>query len=424
MKKRVLILILTFVFAYVALMGCGKKDKNDSGTQNDGQSNNNSNVEIAKVNLTVWSPAEDQSAGQGKWLQTMCEEFNAAHPEWDITFRYGVCPEGEAKNTVTQDVEGAADVYMFSNDNLPALVSANAIARLGGETADYVTNTNSAAIVDSVSYNGNIYGVPFTTNTWFMYYDTSVFSEEEASNLDTMLSKAKVAFPLSNSWYLASFYVANGCTFFGDGTDAEAGIDFTGDKAVAVTEYLVKLASNKNFVNDAAGEGLAGLRDGSISAMFSGSWDYMAVKDALGDRFGAKELPSITIDGEEKQLMAFAGSKAIAVNPSSKNIQAAVALAKFLGGAKAQLLHYELRGIVPCNNELLANEDIAADTLVVAQNSTFNNTSIIQPFVDEMGNYWVAADNFGKSLVNGEVTLKNAESKTEAFNGTINKSGI
>ncbi len=424
MKKRVLPLVLCFVLLCMVLTGCGKKDKNDSQTQDNGQNQNNNNAEIAKVNLTVWSPAEDQSAEQGRWLQTMCEEFNEAHPEWDITFRYGVCPEGEAKNTVTQDVEGAADVYMFSNDNLPALVSANAISRLGGETADYVSQTNAEAIVDSVSYNGNIYGVPFTTNTWFMYYDTEKFSEEEASNLDAMLNKAKVAFPLTNSWYLASFYVANGCTFFEDGTNGEAGIDFTGDKALAVTEYLVKLASNKNFVNDASGEGLAGLRDGSISAMFSGSWDYVAVKEALGDRFGAKELPTITINGEQKQLMSFAGSKAIAVNPTSKNLQVAVALAKYLGGPKAQLSHYELRGIVPCNNELLMDPEITSDALVVAQNTTFNKTSIIQPFVDEMGNYWVAADNFGKSIVNGEVTLKNAKAKTEAFNESVNSSGI
>ena len=43
---------------------------------------------------------------------------------------------------------------------------------------------------------------------------------------DAMLAKAPVAFPLTNSWYLASFYVANGCTLFGaDGTNNAAGID-------------------------------------------------------------------------------------------------------------------------------------------------------------------------------------------------------
>ena len=46
--------------------------------------------EKVAVTVTVWSPQEDQSEENGKWLQTMCENFAAAHPEWEITFNYGV----------------------------------------------------------------------------------------------------------------------------------------------------------------------------------------------------------------------------------------------------------------------------------------------------------------------------------------------
>ena len=90
-----------------------------------------------------------------------------------------------------------------------------------------------------------------------------------------MLEKGKVSFPLTNSWYISAFYVANGCTLFGeDGKDEEAGIDFSGEKGAAVTEYLVNMAANKNFVNDESGIGVSGMCDGTINAMFSGSWDY------------------------------------------------------------------------------------------------------------------------------------------------------
>ena len=111
----------------------------------------NSDEEAITATLTVWGPSEDQAEENGQWLQTMCDQFNEAHPNWDLTFEYGVCPEGEAKATVTQDVEGAADVYMFANDNLPDLVSSNAISRLGGDTEAAIKETNSQEIVDSVS---------------------------------------------------------------------------------------------------------------------------------------------------------------------------------------------------------------------------------------------------------------------------------
>ncbi len=371
--------------------------------------------------LLVWTPAEDQSEEQGNWLKAQSEAFLAANPDWDITFEYGVMPEGEAKATVSQDPAAAADVYMYANDNLTALIAANGIAKLGGETADYVKSTNSEAIVNSVSVAGAISGVPFTTNTWFMYYDKSKFTEEEVKSFDKMIAKDVVSFPMSNSWYIASFYVANGGTLFGaDGSDEAAGIQLGGENAVAVTKYLVDLVNHPNFRNDEDGAGMAGLRDGSIAAMFSGSWDYAAAKEALGDNFAATSLPCITIDGQEKQMKAFAGSKAIAVNPNSKLPQVAVAFAKFLGSADAQKSHYELRGIVPCNTELLADPAWQSDVLVQAQNDTFDNTSIIQPFVNAMNNYWSPAENFGKALINKEITADNAAEKTEELQTALN----
>ena len=413
--KKIMVMFLVTALCITSVFGCGKSNSSNAttGTQ-----------EVVKATVKVWGPAEDQSTEQGKWLQTMCEKFNADHPEWDITFEYSVCSEGDVAKTIPQDPSNSGDVYFFANDQIQTLIDANAISKIGGETADYVKSTNSSAIVDSVSVDGNIYGVPFTTNTWFMYYDKSKFTEADVKNLDTMLAKKKVAFPLTTAWYVASFYLANGCTMFDGGKNNAAGINFAGDKGVAVTKYLVNLAKNTNFVNDADGVGIAGLRDGSIGAIFSGSWDYKSVKGILGDNFAAKELPTVTIDGKQQQLKSFAGSKAIGVNPNCKNPQIAVALAKYLGSQDAQSEHYKLRSVIPCNTELLNTAEIKADVLVSAQNNTFDKTSVMQPFVAGMNNFWTPAENFGKSIVNGEITLDNAADKTTAFNKAINTAGV
>lgn len=377
------------------------------------------------VSLTVWTPAEDQAEDQGNWLKLMTDQFAEENPQWDITWTFGVMPEGEAKATVLQDVEAAADVYMYANDNLPDLVAGNGIARLGGETEEYVKANNSEALVDSVTYNDALYGVPFTTNTWFMYYNRSVVSESDIGSLEALLEKGTVAFPLSNSWYLASFYFANGGTMFGeDGSDNDAGIEFGGENGTAVTEYLVDLVQHENFINDVDGLGVAAMVDGTGAAMFSGSWDYGALYSELGDDLGAAQLPTISINGEDKQLMAFAGSKAVGVNPNADNMQAAVSLARYLGGEEAQRSHYELRNIVPSHTALLETNEMMEDPIVVAQNNTFDNTSVIQPFVPNMGSYWTPADTFGGAIVNGEVTADNAAEMTEDFNRSLNSDGI
>ena len=201
-----------------------------------------------------------------------------------------------------------------------------------------------------------------------------------------------------------------------------AGIDISGDKGTNATKAMVSMVNNPNFVNDAGGVGIAGLRDGSVAAYFSGSWDYKNVKEILGDNFGAVQLPKVKIGGTDKQLKAFAGSKAVAVNPNCKYQQIAVALAKYLGGKEAQQSHYDLRSVIPCNTELLAVEPVKSDVLVTAQNNTFNNTAVIQPTVTGMNDYWTPAQNFSKSIVNGEITLDNAAEKTEEFYKLINTS--
>ena len=67
---------------------------------------------------------------------------------------------------------------------------------------------------------------------------------------------------------------------------------------------------------------------------------------------------------------------------------------------------------------------VAADAVVTAQNNTFDSTSIIQPFVSAMGNYWAPAENMGKALINGDVTHDNAAEQTEAMNDTMNSTGL
>ena len=377
-----------------------------------------------QVRLMVWSPSEDQSKDSGEWLQTCCERFAELHPEWDITFVYGVADEASAAGTVSQDPDASADVFMFANDTLTTLTDAGALAKFGGKYADQILATNSETLTDSLTLDDYLYGVPFTTNTWFMYYDKSVFSEEDVKSLDTMLEKGVVSFPFTNSWYLPAFYFGNGCTLFGDGTQEELGADFGGENAVEVTNYLIDLYNNPNFVVDADGSGIAGLRDGSINAMFSGSWDAASIKEILGDNMGVAALPTYTLNGEEKQMYAYAGSKAIGVNSHSKYMVQAIELAIYLGSAEAQQLHYELRNVIPCNTELLADPAIASDELVAAQNDTFDRTSILQPFVASMTNCWTPVENLGKGIRSGTITHDNAAEQTEAMNAAMNSDGI
>ena len=161
MGKRRTALLMAGVLAAVSLAGCGGA----SGEKTEARE---------KVRLMVWSPSEDQSKDSGEWLQTTCEKFADEHPEWDITFVYGVADEATAAGQVAQDPEASADVFMYANDTLTTMTDANALVKFGGKYREEIERTNTEEVISSLTKNGELYGVPFTTNTWFMYYDKSV----------------------------------------------------------------------------------------------------------------------------------------------------------------------------------------------------------------------------------------------------------
>ena len=383
-------------------------------------------AEAEKITLKVWGPNEDQ-ATEDSFLQVACAKFAEAHPEYDITFVFEVCAEGDAGGMVTKDPTAAADVYMYANDQLGALLQANAIARLGGDVEAQVKADNSETMVASVSKDGALYGVPFTGNTWFMYYDKSVYSEEDIKSLDAMMAIKPVGFEVTNTWHLPAFYFAVGGTMFGDnGEDGTAGITFGGEKAAAATLYIANALAEGKMIEGGSGIGLDKIRSGEIGAMFSGTWDAANYKAALGDNYAAAQLPCITIDGEECQLRSFAGSKAFGVNPNSANVKAASLLAAWLGSAEMQDLHYQLRNgeVIPCSVTLIESGNYDGDPAAVAQNDTIANTSVLQPSIPEMNNYWGNAGAMGQALVNGEINADNALEKTDEWNAGINNSGL
>lgn len=280
MRKKRLALLLAAVFGISALSGCGM-----AGTSNSERGG------VETMRLMVWAPSGDQSKDKGEWLQTCCKNFAKQHPEYDIDFVYGVADEATAADSVTQDAEASADVFMFANDNITKLTNAKAAAKFGGIYADQIMETNSEAVTDSVRVDGFIYGVPFTTNTWFMYYDKRVFSEDDVKNLDRMLEKGVVSFPFTNSWYLPAFYIGNGCTLFEDGTVEEAGVDFSGEKAEEVTDYLIDLMANPNFVVDADGSGIAGKRECDVQRFLGSGQSAGNPRGAYGRDSAADVYP-------------------------------------------------------------------------------------------------------------------------------------
>ena len=423
--KKILALLLA-VLMVIGLVACGESKPAETQGSNESKPAETKPAEVQEVTLKVWAPQEDQVDGKG-WLNEMLAKFEAAHPEYKITWETGVCSEGDAGNNVKSDPEAAGDVYFFANDQMGTLLQANALAKLGGSYLDQVKNDNSQTLLNTVTYaDGNVYGFPMTNNTWFMYYNKDMLTEEDVKSLDTMLAKGvKISFPMSTAWYGGAMFIGNGGTLYGEaGVDASQGINFGGENGYAAALKMVQIANNPNFVDDASGLGVAGLKEGTIAAAFSGSWDFAGLNEALGDKLGAVMPPVVEIAGKQVQMRAFAGSKCVGVNPNCKNQKVAMQLAAFLTSEEAQLARYEMRGIIPSHKNLATNETIAKNMVAVAEMNTMNNGSCAQPTIPEMANYWSPMGSFGAAIVNKDVTEENYMDMVDQFMTQLNASGL
>ena len=422
--KKILALLLVLAMA-LSLVACGGKTEEQAPAAAAPEAAAPEAAAPEAITLKVWAPQADQ-VDENSWLNVMLPKFEEAHPEYTITWDIGVCGEGDAAGIVKNDPAAAADIFLYANDQMGTLIEAGALAKLGGSYLEQVQNDVSATYLNTVtSTDGKVYGFPVAPNTWFMYYNKALVGDADLTSMESILEKGIVAFELKNSWYLPAFFFAAGGTLFGEtGTDAAAGVNFGGEIGVNATNAVLDLLANPNFKVDGDGFGNAGLKDGTVAAYFSGSWDYAGLYEALGENLGAVAAPTVMMNGAPAQLKAYAGSKAVGVNPNAANPKAAMQFAAFLASADSQLVRFQLRNITPAVTALAENEAVAASIVAAAESATMANTSVAQPTIAEMNPVWGPVGTFGTNLADGTVTAENVAEMVDLLDGQLNGGGL
>jgi len=407
--KKIIALLLVLAMA-LSRAACGNKAE--------------APAEVEAITLKVWAPQEDQ-VDENSWLIQIEKQFEAAHPEYKITWENGVCPEGDAKTMLAADPSAGADVYMYANDHLGGLIQAGAVAKLGGSYLEQVKADNNETFVGTVTYSdGEVYGFPVAPNTWFMFYNKAIVGDADITSLEAILEKGIVTFDVANSWNLPAFFFAAGGSLFGDlGVDAAAGANFGGQPGYDATEALLTLAENPNFKWDGDGYGNNSLKNGTVAAYFSGDWDYAGLYEALGEDLGAAAAPTVMIGGEAKQLLPYAGSKVVGVNPHAKNMKAAMQFAAHMASVDSQKLRFELRNITPAATALQDLDAIKNSICAQAIFDTMSGKSACQPKIPEMDPVWGPVGTFGGNVKEGVVNKDNIKESVDALDAQL-KGGI
>lgn len=388
--KRILAIVLSLVMIISIFAGCGALPSPSPSPTTGGPTTSGPKE---KVSLKIWGSQEDQAM-----LATMVESFKVANPDKDYDITFGVVSEADTKTKVLEDPAAAADVFAFASDQIKDLVSAGALYEIT-RNKDKITSENMEGSVDAATVNGKLYAYPETAdNGYFMYYDKSVFSEEDVKSLDKMLDVAnskgkKVFMDVSNGWYIASFFLGAGCTLT-IGEDGKQKCDFNNERGVLAGEAIKEFTAHPAFVtgDDAVLKGGIG---STIAAGVSGTWNAEDIKSILGDNYAATKLPTFTLGDEQVQMGSFAGYKLVGVNSQTKAPVEAMNLAEWLTNEQNQILRFETRAMGPSNIKA-ANSSAVQENAALAALAEQNQFASSQK--DVLGSFWAPAEAFGTAM--------------------------
>ena len=335
MKIKRLFLGLLFAFLAFVLVAC----------QTGGNQGGNEGGKKGSYDIVVW-------VGESvvELTKKQIADYNKLETtEYTINATVNPVSESKAGATVIEDVEQAADIYCFAQDQLARLVEAAAISRLGQAAAQFVEDNNDAGSVAASKVGEVTYAYPLSSdNGYFMFYDKRYIDESHLDDIEALIADCaahnkKFSFEAeANAWYTAAYFFATGCTSLWstleDGTFDAAQDNFNSAKGIIALRGLRDLVTKTNFVNSAANDFSAEDVTGASAVVISGTWISSSVQETLGANMGVTDLPSFKVNGVSYHLGSFAGYKLMAVKPQSDAVKQAQLhkLAQYLSGEAAQ----------------------------------------------------------------------------------------
>ena len=417
--KKIIALVLVLVMA-LGIVACAPATETPTPTTGGTTGTDLSGT----YDITMWVSEID---GVAAMTQEMIDAFEAANPGIVINAQIEGVTEADAGSKVVADVASAPDIYCFAQDQLARLVQAAALAAPGQKAQETIKTNNDAGSVAAASVAGTIYAYPMTSdNGYYMYYDTSIISAEDAESLEAIIAaceanNVKFRYALENAWYTASFFFATGCksnwSMNEAGEFTSVDDDFNSAAGLAAMKGMQTLAQSTCYDSNADIFTDAGV-------VITGIWNANAAADHFGENLGATDLPSFTVDGNTYHLGSYTGNKLMGVKPQTDAKKQAVLslLAQYLTNEQCQMDRYNQVQWGPSNKNAQASEAVQANPSLAA---LAKQGEYGQPQGQIHGAWWDIAKLLGAQAkaANSDADLQKALDEYDAaIDGVLNMS--
>ena len=438
--KKILAILLAGMITATALAGCGGGNGGSSSTdsKSDASSGSGSTDASAEkvvdantvdpelfgdednISLKVWAPSQALEL-----VKKQVEDFKAAYPTKTFTnIEVSAMAEAESGTQVLNDASAAADVFGFASDHLNKPVDAKVLSEVA--FVNTVSEMNAPETVEAGKIKGTLYAYPETNdNGYYLVYDKTVVSEDKAGKLEDILAACKDAgkkfiFDCGNGYYACTYAFTAGVKIDGleeDGVTQKF-VQYDENEAVKTLQAFSRLMHEYKgtFTSLDVAQIASGFSTGTLGAGVDGSWNTNADQKALGDNFGAAKLPTINVDGTDKQLISLFGYKYIGVNAASKFPASAQILAYYLHGEKCQEQRAEELGWGPSNKNVQGKPVITDNPIQQAIKQQSENACVQ---VNIAPTFWNPMGNLGNKLIADETDPEDAEYFSKLLKDTV-----
>lgn len=354
------------------------------------------------ISLTVWVP--DSAVEVTK---SQIEEFKSHYSGKTFSsITVSAVGEADATTEIINDPSPSADVFGFPSDQIERLVDARVIEGIPDSLSSLqssVEQLNNPSAVSSAKFNGSLMAYPETCdNGYYLVYDKRVISDSDAQTLEAVLEACKKSgkrfiMDCGNGYYSCLIMFTGGAEIdgFEDDGVTQKFKSYNEDEAVNTLMAFAKLMKTYKgtFISADVTNISSGFSSGTVAAGFDGTWNSTADLSALGENFGAAKLPTINVNGTDKQIVGMLGYKYIGVNSISEFPNAANILAYYLSGTKCQTERAQQIGWGPSNTE--AAKSVSSDPVITAINA---QSQYSVPQVKVSNTFWTAVGTLGSEI--------------------------
>jgi arabinogalactan oligomer/maltooligosaccharide transport system substrate-binding protein len=272
---------------------------------------------------------------------------------------------------------GGPDMFVAPNDSLGDDARAGLLADITdlamSKLGDYAPLS-----IEGMQLEGKLYGIPESLKAVVFWYDktklaTPPATTDELKKLMDGGTPIGISFGCYHSW---GFFGAFGGQIFDSSWKVVADQGTGISDAMAYLNDLYQTAK-KNGWPKTDSDGLAPFTEGKIVAITNGNWAMGDYQKALGDKLAVAPLPA----GPKGPANPLLGVDGYYINPNSQNKEAAIAVALYLTGAKAET-EMMTAGHVPA-----ITTATVTNPLLQALQAAFKN-GYVRPQVKQLGLYW------------------------------------